>query len=466
MRPATYTFGDKFSHRKFAEAFNPELHAGLVGFKLLDERLHRMILGDYLVAAIAADEHEGSRTLPMRHIADEIDGGMIAPVQIFQYQDHGLLARDRLDKIRDLHEHSLPSARWGHGQGALLGLHDARDFEKPRRCVLRDRILKLHIAFVVHGKSMAGGHMKHVYFVSYLLISCTLTVVDAEAVGNRNLSEVPEDRAANVGVDDDSAPVDLGWGPRRGPSARKSSGFKEFDAAALTPPPDAHINGVFGAPFSMRLIPIHAALLPNGNTYYYGTDQAGNQGAKFLHAVWEPELGSDEVFDTGTHKLLPPSTGTDTFCAAQVLTNSGKLMITGGDAIVNGQRNWSNWDTNVYNPGTNELESSQPMSHKRWYPTLLLLANGDMLVLGGRDAKSPPTYSPIPEVYTPATGWKTLSTATSNLAYGGTNTSWFYPRAFPAPNGKVFVLAPDGGMFYLDPNRKRIDRTSDQRKSP
>ncbi len=113
---------------------------------------------------------------------------------------------------------------------------------------------------------------KHVYFVSYLIMSCTLAVVDAEAVGNRNLSEVPEDRAADVGVDDASTPVDLGSGPRRGPSAGKSSGFKEFDAAALIPPPDAHIKGVFGDPFSMRLIPIHAALLPNGNIYYYGTD--------------------------------------------------------------------------------------------------------------------------------------------------------------------------------------------------
>jgi len=293
--------------------------------------------------------------------------------------------------------------------------------------------------------------MTRIYLFALLIALSALAVVDAEAVGKRNLSAVPEDRAADVGVDDDSAPVDLGWGPRRGPSAAKSSGFKEFDAAALTPPPDAHINGVFGAPFSMRLIPIHAALLPNGNIYYYGTDEAGGQGAKFLHAVWEPELGPDEVFDTGTHKLLPHSTGTDTFCAAQALTNSGKLMITGGDAIVNGQRNWSNWDTNVYDPGTNELESSQPMSHKRWYPTLLALANGDMLVLGGRDARSPPTSSPTPEVYTPATGWKTLSTATSNLAYGGTNTSWYYPRAFPAPNGKVFVLAHHGEMFYLDP---------------
>ncbi len=125
-------------------------------------------------------------------------------------------------------------------------------------------------------------------------------------------------------------------------------------------------------------------------------------------------------------------------------------MITGGDAIVNGQRNWANWDTNVYDSGTG-LASRQPMAHKRWYPTLLALANGDMLVLGGRDARAPATFSPIPELYTPATGWKTLSTATSNLAYGGTNTSWYYPRAFPAPNGKVFILAHHGEMFYLDP---------------
>ncbi|MDQ3563057.1 MAG: DUF1929 domain-containing protein [Pseudomonadota bacterium] len=243
--------------------------------------------------------------------------------------------------------------------------------------------------------------MKRVYFVSYLMMLCTLGVVDA---------------------------------------------------AALAPGADAHIKGVFGDPFTWPIIPIHAALLPNGKIYSYGTDTAGTQGATLWHDLWDPKLGTA----ASAHTLLPNTTPTDTFCAAQaLLPNTGRLMMTGGDAIVNGQRNWSNYDTNVYDPGANVLVSSQPMFHKRWYPTLLALTNGNMLVLGGRSARSTSTaaatYGSIPEVYTPATGWKTLSTAKSNLAYGSTNGSWYYPRAFPAPNGQVFILAHHGEMFYLNP---------------
>lgn len=305
--------------------------------------------------------------------------------------------------------------------------------------------------------------MKRVYFVSYLMMLCTLGVVDADALGKRNRSEVPEDRAADVGVDDDSAPVDLGWGPHPGPSARKSvgptsgiqtaaEGFREFDAAALAPGADAHIKGVFGDPFTWPIIPIHVTLLPDGKVYSYGTSTTGAQGAALWHDLWDPELGTA----ASAHTLLPNTTPTDTFCAAQaLLPNSGQLMITGGDAIVNGQRNWSNYDTNVYDPGTKVLVSRQPMFHKRWYPTLLALANGNMLVLGGRSARSTSTaaatHASIPEVYTPATGWKTLSTAKSDLAYGSSYGSWNYPRAFPAPNGQVFILAHHGEMFYLNP---------------
>ncbi len=301
--------------------------------------------------------------------------------------------------------------------------------------------------------------MKRVYFVSYLIMLCTLGVVDAEALGKRHPGEVPEDRAAKLGVDD-SAPVDLGWGPGRGrPSARTSigptsgiqpaaEGFREFDAAALTPPPDAHIKGVFGDPFTWPIIPIHAALLPDGKVHSYGTSTTGAQGAALVHALWDPELGTA----ASAHTLLPNTTPTDTLCAAQaLLPNSGQLLITGGDTTVNGNVHFGTADTNIYDYTTNKLSSVVPMAYKRWYPTLVAQTNGALLVLGGRQETIPLSYAPTPEVYTPGAGWRRLTTATNQLAYGSSYDSWNYPRAFPAPNGQVFILAHHGEMFYLNP---------------
>lgn len=301
--------------------------------------------------------------------------------------------------------------------------------------------------------------MKHVYFLSFLIISCTLGVVDAEALGKRHPSEVPEDRAADLGADDDSVPVDIGWGPRPGKSARKgleptmaiqtvAGGFREFDAATLAPDADAHTKGVFGEPFSWPIIPIHATLLPDGKVYSYGTSTTGAQGAALWHDLWDPALGTAP----SSHTLLSNTTPTDTFCAAQALfPKSGQLLIAGGDTTVNGKRNYGTADTNLFDYTTNQLNSVEPMAYDRWYPTLVARANGELLVLGGRQARDPGVHAPTPEVYTPGAGWRTLTTATNELAYGSSYGSWNYPRAFPAPNGQVFILAHHGEMFYLNP---------------
>ncbi|MGH8601791.1 MAG: hypothetical protein ACREXR_03130, partial [Gammaproteobacteria bacterium] len=301
--------------------------------------------------------------------------------------------------------------------------------------------------------------MKHVYVAAYFMALWAVAAVDAAQQGKggapRDNTPIPED----VVADDDSVPVDYGWGPRPPPSSPPSGnplsviqateeGFREFDAAAMSVAADAHIKGQFGDPFSWPVIPIHLALLPNGKVHSFGTDTAGQQGATLWHAIWDPALGTD----ASAHTLLSNTTTTDIFCAAQSLfPHNGKLMITGGDMVVNGERNWSNADTNVFDPGTNALVPDQPMQYKRWYPTLVALANGEMVVMGGREEKSPSLYASTPEVYTPGTGWRTLFNAISDRAYGGYNTEWYYPRAFPAPNGLVFVLTKHGKMYYLDP---------------
>jgi Domain of unknown function (DUF1929) len=208
---------------------------------------------------------------------------------------------------------------------------------------------------------------------------------------------------------------------------------------------DTYVKGSFGPVVSWPLIPLHIVLLPDGRLMSYGTDGLGNQTGQFIYDVWNPTVGTD----TNAHLTLPNTTGTDTFCSGQiVLPASGAVLLTGGDKTVNGVRNFSVNDVNLFDYSTTALyPAQQPMAFLRWYPTVLTTAAGEVLVLGGRI--DPNTPAPTPEVYTEGKGWRTLSTATSEDAYG--LRSWSYPRAWQAPNGKVFVMTIWGGTYYLDP---------------
>lgn len=210
--------------------------------------------------------------------------------------------------------------------------------------------------------------------------------------------------------------------------------------------PNSEVQGIFGNTFSWPVIPIHLTLLPDGRVLSFGTDQQGNQGA-LIHSVWDPSLGTD----SNSHMVFDPMVSTDIFCAGQSLVEPhGDAFIVGGDVTVDGVRNYPHHLTNFFNYQTNQLTAGPDMAFRRWYPTLIGLANGDMLALGGLEDKDQLLFASTPEVYTPGVGFRTLVQAQNEDAYGKNGVSWFYPRAFQAPNGRVFILSHLGKMYYLN----------------
>lgn len=208
---------------------------------------------------------------------------------------------------------------------------------------------------------------------------------------------------------------------------------------------NTYTTGSFGPVVNWPLIPIHVALLPDGRVLGYGTDGSGNQTGQFIYDVWNPAAGTD----ANSHLTLPNTTGADTFCSGQiVLPSSGAVLLTGGDQTVNGVRNYSNNALNFFDyKSSNLVSAQQPMSFLRWYPTVVTTAKGEVVVLGGRS--DPDTPVATPEVYTEGKGWRQLTTAVSDDAYGTRN--WSYPRAWQAPNGLLFLPTIWGGTYYLDP---------------
>ncbi len=222
---------------------------------------------------------------------------------------------------------------------------------------------------------------------------------------------------------------------------------------------DAHLKGKFGPLHDWPIIPLAMMLMPDGRVFAYGTDTDGDQGAKLHYVIWNPLAGlSASAFET-----LPNTTNTDIFCAGQALIpDTGHALIVGGDATVKTERNYANRNVNIFDPTTDALiRQTQNMAFKRWYATAVTLPNGEHAVLGGLSSKffagtptipaTEATFSSTPEVRVLNGSWRTLSSAPSDIAYGAEGgDSWFYPRAWVNPQGKLFILAHNGAMYRLD----------------
>jgi hypothetical protein len=152
--------------------------------------------------------------------------------------------------------------------------------------------------------------------------------------------------------------------------------------------------------------------------------------------------------------LLPNTTLTDIACAGQaLLPATGELLIVGGDRTIDGQRNYANNDVNLYDPATNTLKrQAQSMAFKRWYATAVTTASGEQVVLGGMlDRTFVPAVvwaAATPEVYSGGS-WRTLGGAASDAAFSVTNEGWYYPRAWLAPDNRIFMLGHSGQTFRI-----------------
>jgi YVTN family beta-propeller protein len=217
----------------------------------------------------------------------------------------------------------------------------------------------------------------------------------------------------------------------------------------LTIPADAPAKGMWSGVQSWPMNALHATLLPNGNVLTFGTNLDGSQQNGRYYDVWSPQQG----FATGSHATTYSATREDSFCATSTFLTDGRLMVSGGNGGVSSQ---------FYTPGTGQLTTGAArLAMNRWYATLVTLPDGRPLMLGGmvpysegmqddpEGAVAKGTPSMTPEIME-STSWRSLFGAYSRDAFGPDYLRCSYPRAFVAPNGKVFGLSSEK-MWYLDP---------------
>jgi len=212
-----------------------------------------------------------------------------------------------------------------------------------------------------------------------------------------------------------------------------------------TPASQFHLRGKFGPVLNWPVIPIQVEPLPDGRLLSFGSDAQGKQGAQGIYDIWDPAKGTE----LQSHLTLPNRTNTDIFCSGQLLVPANDaVLIVGGDRTVNGVRNWSSAAINLFDLKSGVIKpSGRTMARPRWYPTVMTLADGDVLVLGGR--LDPNHFAPVPELYSPATGaWRTLPGADKDELFGSAN--WNYPRAWQTPKGQLFVLSKLGQAYSVN----------------
>jgi Domain of unknown function (DUF1929)/Kelch motif len=193
--------------------------------------------------------------------------------------------------------------------------------------------------------------------------------------------------------------------------------------------------GEWSNKIALPLVPIAAALLPNGKVLAWSGDDRVSVSAGRLIQTYTA------LFDPTTNQVtesLVTNTQHEMFCPGTAMLADGSVFVNGGGLDVT--------TTSIFNPTTNTWTKSGDMAQRRWYPTSTTLPNGEVFTLGGDRITGVDGRG---EIWN-GTTWRTLTNAvmTPLLPGGGQ----LYPQLFLAPNGKLFTPGPSVDMQWYDVN--------------
>ena len=225
----------------------------------------------------------------------------------------------------------------------------------------------------------------------------------------------------------------------------------------------------WSAPADSQILAIHAALTPtdngDGEIVYFGGDQ---HNPAFINSP--RNVDASRRMNCASHAIAYVRSPThDLFCCGHAQLADGRLLIAGGTAYFpqnippgadpHGHGGLGHFpghrSASVYSPAAGtmtEVASMRPNPGQpgdegggRWYPTLVTLASGDVLIMAGHPAETDTRHNNnTPERYRPVlNSWKTVGTL--GVAGGGPD---LYPRLHLLRNGEVFCSSHIGGVEH------------------
>lgn len=228
-----------------------------------------------------------------------------------------------------------------------------------------------------------------------------------------------------------------------------------LSATALTPPAravrmsttDPAVVGSWSAPQQPKggIVAIHSVLLSTGRVLIWSvrsTTIAGYVSLQAVAAVYDPT--------TGKERRVDPPVDMNIFCGYQTILQDGRVLVVGG---LNPDHGWSGEGIPVvltFDPATETWTVAPPMRHGRWYPSIVTMADGNALVIGGHEEGGKNIPNPDLEVIRPDGSAPTL---VGSIKLGAGED--VYPAAYQLPDGRIFSFA--GKLTnWIDPTTWRI----------
>lgn len=199
--------------------------------------------------------------------------------------------------------------------------------------------------------------------------------------------------------------------------------------------------------FSLPNAAIHAHVLPNGLVLMWGRRDEPDQSLDVdprsrLHRDEEPAPAArctPFLWDPSTKQVTstPRPTSDDgtpanLFCSGHSFLPDGRLFVAGGHLSDGHGLDL----TTIYDPVGNTWTPNGRMAHGRWYPTVIGLPDGRVLVLWGTYRNPDPTSPTDPIPNTVPEVWD--GKARTEIASPEDQLD-LYPRAHVASTGKVFT---------------------------
>jgi hypothetical protein len=204
-----------------------------------------------------------------------------------------------------------------------------------------------------------------------------------------------------------------------------------------------------------QILAIHAALLPTNEILMFG----GDEHSQAQHDA--NSIDHTRLFGIGTSSITTvPSPTTDVFCSGHAFLGDGRLLIAGGTETWSGEAgehehgvlghftgHRASWAFRARARAWTRVSDMRPEpGHEvtntgggRWYPTLVALADGQVLAIQGHPSQSDTRHAnDTPERYLAGSNsWFLLTAQASNCP--------FYPRVHLLPSGEIFFCTPVNG---------------------
>ncbi|ABA23794.1 conserved hypothetical protein [Trichormus variabilis ATCC 29413] len=226
-------------------------------------------------------------------------------------------------------------------------------------------------------------------------------------------------------------------------------------------------------PLEDRMQSVHTILLPNGkvlvvNGSSFRTTQVKEQeNVDLVEGV--DVRNYDVINNTG---LLDPVTGkferipsppsiqagetNDLFCTGHLqLSNGNILFVSGTGRYYPGGAFTGNRQINLYNWKTGTWSALKPLKQGRWYPSLISLADGKVVIFSGLKVDAPNQINPTLEIYDPKTeklqyiDLTTVKNSPFNTKLKDVDSYDsidLYPRVFPTADGRLLITGDEAGI--------------------